>query len=252
MIPFLDELEKKANEVFEQTKAQNDYNTLNQYATLYNLLLQCSPIPARPIWETAIFEASVLNEASTYLSIHGFYEEACIILRTLIDGFLTRFYWDIKHIKGNLKEFKNKNGKRSDEFIEWELVISNSYPSRKEIWNVILSEDLINRYNQKFNLKIDIQNIMNELDKFAHDRPKTRHPSITGRSSLLNIKFDVIKSKEWFKYSKLIFYHISTLSILKYPSLLNSKFAQDFNLLEPDILSNINKIIGSAPAHNRA
>ena len=240
---------EKTNQVWLKTQEFCDIESLYKYLIGYNTLLRYKPVPARPIWDTAIFESSVLQESSTFLATHGLYEEACIILRTLIDGFLTRLYWDTKHMKDELKKHEI-SGKRIDEYQEWELGFTNSYPTKTKILNMLFMVCHIKNYNSKYHLRDEVDNIISMLNKFVHNRPETRHPSDVGRSSLMNFAFSEKKFIEWFDYTKSVFRYVSTLSILQYPKLLETRFGYEFEILEPVQSSNIKKVLKSASGHD--
>lgn len=104
---YLEELLKKTHQVREATEDSCEIDAVERYATGFNSWLQHDALMlTSPIWDTALFESSVLAGASFFLVVHGFYEEACAILRAVLDGFLTRLYWNTKHKNGKLREWK--------------------------------------------------------------------------------------------------------------------------------------------------
>lgn len=79
-VQYLERLLEKTCKVREATEDNCEIDAVERYATGFNSWLHHAPVPARPIWGTALFESSVLAGASFFLAVHGFYEEACAIL----------------------------------------------------------------------------------------------------------------------------------------------------------------------------
>ena len=77
----LKQLSIKAQEIFDITHENCDIKIIEKYYSLHNLWLHYSPVPSRPIFQTAWFEAGVLTETMIFLAFHGFYEQACATLR---------------------------------------------------------------------------------------------------------------------------------------------------------------------------
>ena len=239
---YLNQLVEITSQVRKATEGNCEIEAIEVYATGYNSWLQYRPPMPRPIWEKAILEASILEGVSIFLVVHGFYEEACAILRGVLDGFLTRLYWDTQDKNGKLTEWE-KNGIRTNDYCEWETGATKSYPTSKEIWDVLRTENNIERYDKRYQLKAEIDNLLSQLNKFVHGRPQTRHYPGASRSSLINARFKKKHFYEWFEYLKAIYRLISVLSILQYPKLLETKQGKDFEELEPEVAARIRNIL---------
>lgn len=240
---FLEELTRRTSEAKEATEDNCEIDIVEKYATGFNSWLQCAPRPSRPIWETALFESSVLAGASFFLAIHGFYEEACAVLRTLLDGFLTRLYWDTQDKNGKLNRWK-KNGKLTDDYWEWESGKTNLYPKPRDIWCVLQAVKHIGEYNDRYQLKNEINSFFLDLNKYVHSRPQSRHYPGASRSSLFNVKFKKKHFDEWFEYLKAVYRLVSVLSVLQYPELLKTKYGQNFAELESKVVARVRNVPG--------
>lgn len=246
---YLEQLVAKASQVRQLTESSCPIDPVERYATGFNSWLHYAPVPARPIWETALFESSTRAEASYFLALHGFYEEACAVLRGLLDGFLARLYWDTLHKNGKLKEWREK-GRSTNKYWEWESGKTKKYPKLKEIWCTLLGEHWIGRYNQRYGLKAELDEELAMLNRFVHGRPDSRHYSGASRSSLGNIEFKREHFEEWYEHLRTVYRLVSVLSILQYPELLGSTRGQEFRALEPEAAGRVTSVLGSAPAHD--
>lgn len=230
---YLEQLISKTNQIRKDTESKFNIIKVIKYVNGFNSWTRDAPVPARPIWETAMFEASAITNASFFLAIHGFYEEACSLLRGIIDGFLTRLYWDEKDRKGTIKIYK-QNGRSTNEYWEWESGTSNEYPPLKKVAETLIKRVFIKKYNDQYGLWQDIENLLKKLNKFVHGRPETRHYGYATRSSSGLTEFKEKHFEEWYKYLKKIYSIISILSILQYPDLINSAYIKEFKELEQD------------------
>lgn len=192
-----------------------------------------APVPTRPIWETALFEAGVLADASYFLAVHGFYEEACAMLRGLLDGFLTRLYWDTVQKNGKL-DCWSENGRSTNRYWEWESGKRHAYPKVPEIWNTLLGEYWMGEYDRAHAFRAETDALLAMLNKFVHGRPESRHEPGASRSSLVNIEFSKEHFETWWGHLRSIYRLVSVLSILQYPDLMTNAGGQEFAELEPE------------------
>lgn len=240
---YLDALLKKSDQILDITKENFDIDLVEKYHSAYYLWIQNSPIPSRPIFERAWMEAGILAETSIFLSLHGFYEQACATLRMEIDGFLTRLYWDAKDknlelIGANIQERMNIG------YWDWESGKSRKYPTVEDIWDDLKKEKTISEFVAKYNLRNDIENHNRELHKYIHGRPTNRHIQGNTRSSSINIKFVKKEFDEWFELFGKTYDFLSIISVLFYPQYLKKPSTKEFIFLKSKIIKQITNIIG--------
>jgi hypothetical protein len=241
---YLDELLCRTESVRELTEEKCDLVLVETYASGFNAWLHDAPLPSRPIWRRAMFESSVLSEASVFLAVHGFYEEASAILRTLFEGFLTRLYWDTLDKNSKLHSVVENNGRSTNDYWEWECG-RGKFPPRKEIWCVLLSEGFIKRFDDCYHLKQECDDLLNCLDKYVHWRPQSRHYHGATRSSRINVGFDQKHFDEWFENLKVSFRLVSTLSILQCPELLSTEQGHIYASLEQETATRVSDVLAS-------
>ncbi len=236
----LDRIVQKASEVRQATIAAYADSAVERYVTSFNSLIRDIPaIPVSAIWSNALSECSVLAESSYFLAVHGFYEEACVLLRLMLDGFLTRLYWHIRHKNGEVNDFM-EDGKWTNEYAKWEMGLTRLYPSpRKDVWPTLLKERAIEEYNRLHQLKSDVEARLETLNKFVHGRPSSRYSGSTHRSSSLNIELNPEHFDEWFENQRAVFAFILILSLLEYPALSTTKTILEFVGLEAEAPSKI-------------
>lgn len=233
-----------ANQIRKDTESNCDIDDIERYITGFNSWTRDAPVPTRPIWETAMFESSVVANASFFLAIYGFYEEACSLIRGIIDGFLTRLYFDEKNRSGELKKWQQNNGRSSNEYWDWESGHTDKYPDyNKDIKRLLKEKNLIKKYDKKYCLWNDIDNLFKKLNKFVHGRQETRHYDFATRSSSNVPEFKKKHFDEWYEYLKYAYGIISILSLLQYPELFNNNYIKEFKELEPEIYKRIENIL---------
>ncbi len=234
------ELLAKALEVASKTQNQSDFGAIDKYYFACGLWLRYSPVPTRPILNTAWFEAGILTETSIFLTVHGFYEQACAILRMQLDGFLTRLYWDTLDKHMELEGFSIEN-RLSNNYWEWESGKSESYPQLNDkVFPVLRREKYFQSFDSRYDLTNEIVHENRLLNKFIHGRPSTRHHPEATRSSRLNTQFDQRQFDFWYMHFKTIYELMTTVSILLYPTYLDCLHRDEFILLE---LVKLNRII---------
>lgn len=210
---YINELLTKASKVKTATESNYALEDVERYVIDFSSWLHHAPVPARPILEGALFESSRLAEVSYFLAVHGFYEEACAVLRELLEGFLTRLYWDIKERKGNLKGWVRRDRRSTNEYWEWESGKTKSYPKLKDdIKPTLMGDNKVNSPIWK-----EITNQLASLNKFVHGRPASRHYPGASRSSLLNVEFKKKHFEEWYDHFKAVSRLVSALLIRQYP-----------------------------------
>lgn len=241
---YLDTLLKKSDQIADITKENFDVDLVEKYHSAYYLWIQNAPIPSRPIFERAWMEASILAETSIFLSVHGFYEQACATLRMELDGFITRLYWDIKDKNMELSG-ASISERQAIGYWNWESGKSKKYPLNEDIWGGFKKEKTINEFVTKYNLRNDIENHNRELHKYIHGRPTNRHIEGNTRSSSINIKFVEKEFDEWFELFGKTYDLISIISILLYPEYLIKPSVKDFIFLESKVINQINNIVNS-------
>jgi len=240
---YLEQLLIKATQVRRLTESSCPIDRTEAYVTGFNSWLHHAPVPARPIWETALFESSVLAEASYFLAAHGFYEEACALLRGLLDGFLARSYWDVLDKNGELKKWR-QGGRSTNQYWEWESGKTGKYPRLVDVWHALLGEHRIASYDQRYGLKAQVKEELARLNRFVHGRPETRHYSGASRSSLANIEFKMERFEEWYEHLRTAYRLVSVLSFLQYPELPGSTGGQEFRALEPEAAHQVAGVLG--------
>ena len=233
-----------ANQIRKDTESNCNIDDIERYITGFNSWTRDAPVPTRPIWETAMFESSIIAHASYFLAVHGFYEEACSLIRGIIDGFLTRLYFDEKDRSGELKKWQQNDGRSTNEYWDWESGRTDKYPKYKEDIKKFLREKiLIKKYDKKYCLWNDISDLKRKLNKFVHGRPETRHQGFATRSSSNITGFKKKHFDEWHEYLKFTYGIISILSLLQYPKLFNNNYIKEFKELEPETYKKIENIL---------
>ncbi|MCL4385339.1 MAG: hypothetical protein M1326_03370, partial [Cyanobacteria bacterium] len=223
-----------ANRIRKDTESNCNINNIERYITGFNSWTRDAPVPTRPIWETAMFDASAIAHASYFLVVHGFYEEACSLIREIIDGFLTRLYFDERDRIGELEKWQQKDGRSTNEYWEWESGDEDNYPNyKKDIKKLMEGKGLIKKYDKKYSLWNDIEELFRKLGKFVHGRPETRHYDFASRSSSNITEFKKKHFDEWYEYLKSAYCIISILSLLQYKELFDSNYIKEFKELEP-------------------
>lgn len=246
---YSEQLVLKTNQVRQLTESSCPISSVEKYATGFNSWLQDPPVPSRPIWGAALFESSVLAEASYFLAAHGFYEEACAVLRGLLDGFLARLHWDTLDKNGKLRNW-TEGGRSTNAYWEWESGETAKYPMLTDIWRTLLGEHQIERYDERHGLRAEVDEELATLNRFVHGRPHTRHYPGASRSSLCNIEFRREHFEEWYEHLRTVYRLVSILSVLQYPQLLGSAGEQEFRALQPEAADQTASVLGSTPAHD--
>jgi hypothetical protein len=242
---LLDDLVTAASAVREATQEAGLQMTAEEYVNGINSWLYHTIAPYPPIWNRAIFEASALTVVSYFLVAHGFYEEATALQREVLDGFLTRLYWDTLNAQGQLTQW-TRGGRTSNNYWEWETGRAETYPRPKEIWDALLKNAYVSRYENSFHIKQEIDTLLSLLNKYVHGRPQSRHTSGDTRSSLVNARFKQEEFNNWFARLRTIYGFISVLSVLSYPELLTMKVANNFESLDPEAMSRVKAILFSS------
>jgi len=238
----LKELLGKAIQIADATEKYYHIEAIEQYYSSYNLWLRYSPIPSRPILERAWFEAGILAETSVFLAVHGFYEQACAILRMQLDGFLTRFYWDTLDKRAELESHTIVD-RLTNGYWEWERGEAKDYPRINKVWLTLRKEKYFDSFDRQYNLRMNIENQNQLLHKYIHGRPPSRHYPGATRSSRINIKFEKRHFDEWFGLFKSTYNLMTIMSVLLYPDYLKCSSWHKFILLEPERLNQINMTI---------
>jgi len=245
---YLRQLVARADQVRRLGESSYAISILERYTKGFNSWSLGSPIPARPIWDTALFECSVLAEASYFLAAHGFYEQACALLRGLLDGFLVRLHWDTLHKRGKLKQW-TEAGRTTNNYWEWESGRARTYPTLRNIWRTVLGEDRVRRYDELYGLRSEVDEELATLSRFVHGRPRTRHYPGASRSSLCNIEFRKQHFDEWYGHLRTTYCLVSVLSVLQYPDLLGTPGGKEFTALESEVAARMASTLGLASAH---
>ncbi len=239
----LKQLLNLSNQIRKDTESKCKIDNVERYVTGFNSWTWNTSVITSPIWRGAMFESSVIANASFFLAIHGFYEEACSLFRGIIDGFLARLYWDEKDKSGKLKKWEKNNGRSTNEYWEWESGSTKEYPRNNNIKELLGEKNLIKKYDEKYHSWDEIDGIFKKLDKFVHGRPESRHYDYATRSSSNITEFKKKQFDEWHRYLKIIYCIISILSILHYPELISSFYIKEFKELEPAAYRKVKNII---------
>jgi len=160
MSNYIKQLRKKASQTADSTQENCDIKIIEKYYSLHNLWLHYSPVPSRPIFNTAWFETGILAESSIFLALHGFYEQACATLRMQIDGFLTRLYWDTLDKRIEL-ESRYVEDRLKIGYWECESGKAKDFPSiKKDVWPTLRKEKYFDIFDSRYELKADIMLII--------------------------------------------------------------------------------------------
>lgn len=230
---YIEELNEKSQLIFEIIKKEQDLDSLTRYVQSFNeweLGTVQLVVPTRPIFEDGLFNSSILAEESFFLITHGFYANAMCTLRNLLDCFLTRLFFDVEYSKPNPKYDYN----------EWNCGIDCRFPAKKEVLNKIFNIENVKEFGN--DLREDTDILLKHLSKFVHSRPPIKFGS---RSSIGNLKYDKEQFDEWISFMKSIYYISSTLILLIYPKMIESKPIQLLKLNNPEYFEKIEKILKS-------
>ncbi len=249
MSDLIERLTAKASEVKHATCRYTRTSDIEQYVSAFNLLLlDKAHTEVGVIWSSAVFECSVLAEASYFLAIHGFYEEASSLLRGILEGFLTRLYWDIRNNRNQIRRWVD-HGKSTNEYWEWESGDAATYPNlAREVWPRLLEEPGISHFEREFGLKESALSILAVLDRFVHGRPASRHYGGAFRGSTLNVEFKPNHLAEWLHNLRGVYTVILTLSFLQYPTLYGMDTASRFRTLEPEQAARVQVVLAAGSA----
>ena len=249
---YLMQLKENSDNVYNQTKEKfeaiisttvhkND-GTVEASIKSYSLgftfwLDELGKLNSRPpiLWNS-LMTVSSTAETSFFLALHGFYKAAFSELRNLLDGFLTKVYFEILNKNNELKDYwiddsenfiafketkafsdmpSNAKG-FTNAYAQWltgkkyvyrielypTLPKQKDFPSKEEVLSVIFDEKNLSVYNKKFQLRKEIDELYLELSKFVHDRPPYfQYKKQVTQSSILNIRFDEADFKKWFECS---------------------------------------------------
>src|SRR5574341_742383 len=233
MSNYIKQLLEKASQIADSTQENCDIMIVEKYYSLHNLWLRYSPVPSRPILNTAWFEAGVLAETSIFLALHGFYEQACATLRMQLDGFLTRLYWDTLDKRIGLESYYIED-RLTTGYWEWESGKVKDFPSIKnDVWPTLRKEKYLDSFDSRYQIKVDIDNQNQLLNKYIHGRPPSRHDPGSTRSSVMNIKFEKKRFDRWFELFKTNFDFMILISVLLYPEYIKQPSWREFILLTP-------------------
>jgi len=242
---LLKELVSETTKVREVTEQDDSQIKAEEYVSGFNAWLHHHIAPSPPIWNTAMFEASALTVVSYFLATHGFYEEATAMLREVLEGFLTRLCWDSKNDQSqSIHPLQIIEGKKTIDYWEWESGRTETYLSPRKIWSILFENSNIKHYQDTYQLKQEIDILLNLLNKYVHGRPDSRHSPGKTRSSLINARFNREDFNLWFTRLRTIYGFISILSALSYPNLLEMRVADNFMILDPIATGRVKTILG--------
>ena len=236
----LQKLLEKAEGVRKETLTSYDIREIEVYASGFNTWLRDHPTPGpSPIWRNAIFECNVLAESSFFMAVHGLYEQASASLRSVLDGFLARLYWDIKFDRDEIRKWEEA-GRSTNEYARWELGLTRSYPSLwQDVFPKLQSHSLIAGFDKEFQLFDGSKDLLGTLNLYVHDRPTSRHYGGATRSSSVNVQFKEKHFREWYRDLKSIHAMVGQYSILMYPLLLSANVGQSLRSSQPDVFSRV-------------
>jgi len=241
---LLKDLVNETTKVRDVTEQDDSQIKAEEYVAGFNAWLHHDIAPSPPIWNTAMFEASALTVVSYFLAIHGFYEEATALLREVLEGFMTRLCWDSKNDQSQIiHPLQITDGKKTIDYWEWESGRTETYLSTKKIWGILFENSNIKHYQDTYQLKEEIDALLNLLNKYVHGRPDSRHSPGKTRSSLINARFNSEDFNLWFTRLRTIYGFISILSALSYPNLLKMSVADNFMILDPIATGRVKTIL---------
>lgn len=239
---YLEQLIGGTNKVGGTTAKLEEIDLALEYVLGFNFWNLSASLQTGAIFRDGLMESSALVETSCFLALHGFYDQACAVLRQILDDFLVRLYFDLKNRHGRLQGWVGDNGRSDNEYNAWRLG-GKEYPCMKNICSILFEEVPIKEYDKKHRLKEEILELHRTLSKYVHNRPRSRHYPGASRSSLLNIEFSKKNFDNWLEYLKDVFRIISILSILQYPELLDTEQGRKFETLEPALADNIKQAL---------
>ncbi len=196
-------------------KEKNLKNKIEGY--LSSVFLISQNIPKRDVADFFSDEDFSLNECYEELEVSyelmklGFYKQSMISLRTSLDIGLMSIYWTNKGFENN-------------DFKEWLKSKKNTPFKGKDFWKIILQNEYIKEFNEKFDLINDIKNI--DLSDYVHTKGKSYSNLISHRKVLVD-NLEEIEFKRWIDIFKRIIRFIEILHLLRYPT-LTIRYGSDY------------------------
>ncbi|MFY9299634.1 MAG: hypothetical protein WAO91_00385 [Candidatus Nitrosotenuis sp.] len=184
--------------------------TLWIFRSLEDLL----PQTLEKFWSGHMFplvEANSELENSIQLCKLGFYKHSFIALRNIMELGLLSVYWDI-------------DGKSHENIQSWLYSFENT-PFKKTVFEKLLTNQNIKKFNEKHEILKNIKVLFNELSNFAHTKGRTY-----SGMDLANANFNRFNEKSFLKWLELmtrVIKSVIILHVLQYPVALQHTPIED-------------------------
>ena len=186
----------------------------NYLSSLFYISLN---LPARNVQDFLSGESFSIKESNIDLSDSyellklGFFKQAMISLRNGLDVGLFSIYWSIK-------------GKETPEYRKWFSSKKDTPYKNKKFWSVILSNNYIKQFNDKYNIKERIKKL--ELSDYVHTKG-IFFSSYGDTQRQIKSQGEFDEFEHWYKYFKEIVEILILLHLLKFPT-LNLRYPTEF------------------------
>jgi len=178
-------------------------------------------------------------QISFNLCCFGFYKQAFVSLRSALELGMLSVYFNINDDGEKIiKDWVRSSSKKEADT-----------PNSRKIWNILLSNENIKRFDEKFDL-------MNEYDKlgYLHNYVHTKGQKYSNRYGKFKSNFQTFEPEmleKWFESYERIIVIINTLHLVKYPiSVVRYDYSKKFGIdipsfggLEEYNINNISKIL---------
>ncbi|MBD3359357.1 MAG: hypothetical protein GF365_01450 [Candidatus Buchananbacteria bacterium] len=177
---------------------------IHDYLWGFRILLDLVPETIENFWSGHIFpliEAEYEIESSIQLCKLGFYKQAVVSLRNILELGLLSVYWDI-------------DGKSHIKIQNW-LKSNENTPFKKRVLKVLEQDDHINYFNLRTNFFNTTEHLYRELCNFSHTKGIKYSSKGFGISNVNTFKKESLQ--KWVELYKETIRIIIIYHILKYP-----------------------------------
>ncbi|MEQ8525807.1 hypothetical protein [Gracilimonas sp.] len=199
-------------ENFERiSEYENDVDLKSEIESgLSSIFLISNKIPLRDVYDFfsgenfSVLESFEELEASYHLAKYGFYKQSMVSLRIALDIGLLSIFWSIIGIESN-------------RFKEWYSSKSDTPRKDKNFWQTLNSNDSISKFNEKFDLKEEIESL-GALSDFVHTKGLW-YSNFSDVKRKIKGQDEFKDFKIWFGNFKKVIRILEILHLLKYPTM---------------------------------
>ena len=162
-------------------------------------------------------EAEYESEISTVLCKIGFYKNAIISLRNILELGLLSIYWDINdNEEVDIQEWLDTERTKQKDMQDW-LRSTEKTPFRKEVFKKLTENENIKVFNEKKDIFTKTDNLYSELSGFLHTQG-VKHSRLRLNLRNSNIgRFDAVSLKKWIQMFCDVIEMVTIFHVLRYP-----------------------------------